>query len=477
MLTALAIFLMAGCAAAEVQAFPVPEGTPSVEVMFEVTANGQPVGVYSDYNLRYYEVGMGYFNFDPGETVEVKIKPSFGFRTVKILPESLAPEFTVKDGVITFRMDRPGDDLSLVFNNKYQAYAFHLITNPIDHDEEIKNAPNTMYFGPGYHDFTHTELVVPSNTTLYVDAGAVINGPVVVRNARNVDVCGTGLIMMSEENAIDPVYGNIALCLNHAENVTVRDVIVRKHRRAGWTTHIYFSSNVLMENYHVVSTHSASTDAMNISNSQNIEVRNCFLRACDDTVSIKGLGQSETPAGSPPNENIHISGCQLWNDCNNAMVVGEESFAAYYDNISFRDMDVIFSYDDPGYHEKLEERSVMSIVALHGTQIRNILWEDIRVNDCQRLVCFRFLDNFWFGTIQGDQSFPGSIRNVTLRNIQSNSQNDSAICNQILMLGWAADKPIVGVTFENIVINGEKLQNTRSPYLIKNQYVHHLQFK
>ncbi len=478
LLLAFLFVCIVGSAAADVQAYPVPEGTPNEYAPFAITANGQEVGVYGDLNSESYEIGFAYFNFDPGDTVEVKIKADFPFKHVEVLPAGSGIEPTVDGKTMTFTMDNPGQDLSFVFDGDYEGYTLHLFTNEIDHEaESYKGKFGVIYYGPGYHDKSDGEILLSSGMTLYVDAGAVVNGPVVVRYAKNVKILGTGVIMMDKKNALDPTYGNINLCLNNAENVEIGSIIANAHRIQNWTTHIYYSKNVTVNGYHVVSPRYASTDAIDISNSQNVTIKDVFLRSCDDCITVKGLGNASLPDDNPPNENIHVSDSILWSDCNNAMVVGEESMAAYYNDISFRNIDVLYSYDDRDNHERLEERAVMSIVLLHGTEVGNITWEDIRINNCQRLVCFRFLDSFWFGSIQGNQMYPGYVDGVTLRNITCSSNNNSSIANQILIYGWSEDKQIQNVTFENFVVNGTKLVSMLNPYMKVNAYIRNIQFK
>lgn len=478
LLLALIFALCMTSALAEVQAYPVPEGTPTEDAPFAVTANGQEVGVYGDYNGEFYEIGFAYFNFDPGETVEVKVKVDFPFKQVEVLPANAGIVPQVDGDTLTLTVDDPGQDLSFVFDGDYQGYTLHLFTNEIDHEaEKYKGKFGVIYYGPGYHDESHKQIVLGSGMTLYVDAGAVVNAPVVVYNAKNVKILGTGMIMMDKKNAVDPTYGNINLCINNSQNVYIGDIIAHAHRTQNWTTHIYFSKDVTVEGYHVVSPQYASTDAIDISNSQNVTIKDVFLRSCDDCITVKGLGQGATPDDCPPNENIHVSDSQLWNDCNNAMVIGEESMAAYYNDISFRNIDVLYSYDDRDNHERLDERAAMSIVLLHGTEVTNITWEDIRVNNCQRLVCFRFVDSFWFGSIQGNQSFPGYVDGVTLRNITCESNNTGKIANDILIYGWSKDKKIQNVTLENFVVNGKKLNSMMNPYMKVNSYIKNIQFE
>ena len=216
--------------------------------------------------------------------------------------------------------------------------------------------------------------------------------------------------------------------------------VAHAHRPQNWTTHVYYSSDVTLENYHVISTQYAGVDAPDITYSRNVTVKNCFFRSCDGCIAVKGLSSKSSPSDAPPNEHIRVSGCTLWNDCNNAMVIGEESMAAYDDDITFEDIDVLYFYDDRDNHERLEERAVMSTVLLHGTNVRNITWRNIRTNNCQRLICLRFVDSFWFGSIQGNQQFPGGIEHVAFENISCDSE--SKIANQILICGWGRDKKL-----------------------------------
>jgi hypothetical protein len=152
---------------------------------------------------------------------------------------------------------------------------------------------------------------------------------------------------------------------------------------------------------------------------------------------------------------------QIWNDCNNAMCLGAETRASRYEDIHFKDIDVLFSFDDRDHHAELDERSVMSIVCLEGTYFRNISWEDIRVNKCERLICQTFKNSFWFGSIMGDQTTEGGVEGVTYKNISVASNSGSKIANEILLNGWFKDgtptKLINNVVFDNVTIQGKRV--------------------
>ena len=138
-----------------------------------------------------------------------------------------------------------------------------------------------------------------------------------------------------------------------------------------------------MTNTNIIATRYASVDGIDINTCQDCEWDNCFVRSCDDAIAIKGLYQ-DAPDACPANRNLKFTRMQLWNDCNNAFGMGAETHASAYENISLTDSEILFSYDDPNFHEQLEERAALTICALDGTYFRNIRFENVRVNRCER---------------------------------------------------------------------------------------------
>lgn len=133
---------------------------------------------------------------------------------------------------------------------------------------------------------------------------------------------------------------------------------------------------------------------------------------------------------------------------------------------------MLFSYDDKYHHGELNERSVMSIVSLDGTYFRDISWENIRVNRCERLISLTFKDQFWFGSIQGNQQTKGGIDGIIFRNISVSSNSGSQIANEILLNGWQKEgtptKLIRNVTFDNVSIEGNLLTKEKENYIKTN---------
>lgn len=437
--------------------YSVPDGYPQEGApQFNVAVNDKFTGVYTDINAWQKLISFAYFDFNPQQEVEVSITTTKPFGSYKILPESTNITSTREGNIIRFKISEAYQYLSIVFDNNYKGNALHLFANAIDTDAPTESNDNLIYFGPGYHDLakTHGGRIVTGNKDVYIAGGAVVNGAMIV-NGNGNQVSGHGIMMKTSPN-------DLVLIANYAKNALIEGIIVCSHRNGGWTVGMHEASNITVQNMKVVSTRYASTDGFDIVNSNNITMKNTFIRSCDDGIAIKGL-INNIPSLCPPNEKMLFEKLQIWNDCNNAMCLGAETRARHYEDIHFKDIDVLFSYDDRDHHATLDERSVMSIVSLEGTYFRNISWENIRVNRCERLICQTFKDDFWFGSIKGNQDTEGGVDGVTYKNITVASNSGSKIANEILLNGWfkagTPTKIINNVVFDNVTIVGKRVDN------------------
>ena len=163
------------------------------------------------------------------------------------------------------------------------------------------------------------------------------------------------------------------------------------------------------------------------------------------------------------------------------MGIGAENHCQLYENIRFMNSSILFSYDDPDYHEMLDERAAMTICCIHGTFFRNISYENIDVYHCERLIAAGFQPSFWFGGLPGDQTTPGGISNLVYRNINCLKNSRSSIANQIHLYGWQKEgtpaKSVSNVTFENVNIEGTKIGSLSDKCFVVGKNVENVQFK
>lgn len=439
----------------KLKTFAVPNGYPQEgEPLFNISADGQYTGVYTDINAWNALVSFGYFDVQTGEEVEVTITTAKPFTTYQILPESAQIRSKQEGQTIRFKLQEVNQQLSFVFDEDYQGSTLHLFVNKLETNIPQESNENLIYYGPGYHQLEEP-LIIPTGKDLFIDGGAVVEGHVKLPDNIGSRVYGHGMLMCTSP-------GDLVLSASYARKISFEGIIVCSHRNPGWTVGLHACSDVTIDQVKVVSTRYASTDGFDIVNSNNIKMRNTFIRSCDDAIAIKGLIEGN-PADCPPNEYMWFSNIQLWNDCNNAICLGAETRAKHYQHIYFKDIEVLSSYDDRDHHEALDERSVMSIVCLEGTYFCDILWENVRVNRCERLICITFKDSFWFGTILGDQSTPGGVENISYKNVSVKTTSGSRIANEILLNGWhqagTPTKYIRNITFDNVLVEG-KLVNS-----------------
>ena len=448
----------------------IPESVENASDCFDVTVNDSNIGIYSDENYSGGNVDYGYWNIEDGFTSKVVVRTGFDFESVKVYPENLAIEPTVNGNTISFEITENEQQLSLVFDDDYKGNALHLFVNDIDKAPADSEKENVIYFGKGYHDLTQTYengvMELTDNQIVYIDAGAVVRGGFSIREASHVTIKGSGVILSN-------LAENSPKCIDTylSEHILVDGVIANLAVAKQWTTHFCFSNDITVNNYKVISPHYASTDAIDISNSQNVTINNCFLRASDDCVSIKGLGdETSAPSDNPAVENITVQNTVMWNDCNSTMCIGAETRAASFNNITFKNIDVIYSYDDPKLHGQLNDRSVMNIVALWGTDISNVTWEDIRVNECEALIQCSYAENFHNGVLTGNLAdYTGTIDGITFKNITADSTSDSALAGSIAFAGYSADHGISNVTLENVIVNDNAI--TSDDIIIRDDYV------
>lgn len=468
------------CTYAVPEEYPFIEGTP----VFNVSINDKAyVGLYNDFNYWNGNVCFGYFDFKEGTHPTITITTDTDINDFELLPHNADISHVEKDRRhVSFNINKPNQNITLVINGNYKGNVLHLFCNrmekqPVPSDKYNKvthydKQSQTYFFGPGYWNLKkipgcNGSISIKGKQKIYVAPGAVINGQLRITESNKGVECarifGHGMVMNDKETGLN------SLSVEYSEGGHVEGILVHTHRKHCWQTVFSNCSNIKVNDMKIVCTRYASTDGIDIIASNNCSFDNVFVRSSDDCVAIKGLGNLP-PVKSKPQSGLEFKRMQLWNDCNNAFGIGAETRAAYFSDISLTDSEILFSYDDPEFHEHLDERSAMNICSLHGTFFHNIKFENIYVNRCERLIAMGFKSSFWFGALQGDQSTDGEISGITFRNIYSPYDSGSGIANKIWLYGWYSPgtptKYIHDINFDNVVICGKKINSDKDPNII-----------
>ncbi|MGG1634238.1 glycosyl hydrolase family 28 protein [Paenibacillus sp. NRS-1760] len=480
MMAAILIQTLAGCAQPQenVEEKPVQTYAAPVDLPvnyrsndFTVKAGESDIDLYNAGNNSWNKpVSYGYFDIPTSSTIAVT--PNFEFSSFELVPRSLGIKGERSGNTITFKLNGPAN-VSLVVDGNYQGKVLHLFAESPETDIPDPTDPNVIYFGPGFHDlgeYGTPPTMIKSNQTLYISGGAVVRGRFRADHATNITIRGRGIIL-NDYRAQDE-YDDIALALNYVTKSTVRDIIVNRDTNS-WTSSMHGNSDVEVINYKAVSPRYASSDGFNIVSSHDIVFDGSFIHSADDSLAIKGLSQEEDPAKALPVYNITYKNAQLWADGNNAIGIGAETVAAYFKNIHFNNIDVLYNFDDRDHPDGLTDRSAINIFALHGTEFSDISFENIRVEKAKRLINIQMDTTFYFGAIQGSWAWPGSIKGIRYKDITSYSDGT----NEIKVQGWSKDRMISDVIFDNIKINGKKVKAVDDPHFTINQYAENVHVK
>ncbi len=410
--TIVVVLAVSVSAGAEVTVYPAPEGSP-ISQDYTVTVEGKNVDVYGVPTRYGDRACFGYFDIDGPVTVEVQVNFTAGDKSVSVHPRSLGIAAQRENDRFRFRVAAPGS-VTLVVNRDHQNRPLHLFVNP----PAEKPPAGAIEFGPGMHRPGYgNEIKLKDGQTLHIAGGAwVEDGIIRAIGARNIRIMGRGVL--SQMSLQDRDYkgnqrGPVGIYLKDCQDVTLSG-IVETRSVSSWCSMAVNCDRVRLDDFHVIAPVVPSTDGFNPCNSRNVTIRRSFFRTGDDCIAIKGETQLREgkPADQPPVENISVSNCVFWSDNNQVVTIGCETRAKHIHDVRVTDCDVIYNH---GLSDM--KLGVFGITPIHGTDIRDILFENLRVEHvAHNLFCFRFFDSI-FG-IEGDQQFPGNIANVTIRDVK-----------------------------------------------------------
>ena len=296
------------------------------------------------------------------EPLNFEITPKEPFDEVKIRPRSLGITPEVKDGRITFTLEKPAYFTVEAYGRNR---ALHIFADPIaDYDVDI-NSPDVIYYGAGEHDVGWIEL--KSNQTLFIDEGAVVHACIRATDAENIRILGRGILdnsrnkekILFEANVEnnDKAVSNakrahtvqIEYCTNiEIDGITIRDSLVYNVRPLG-------CENLNIRNVKIIGCWRYNSDGIDMHNCKNVHISNCFLRTFDDAICVKGFDffyrSDEAEATQKAMyrggkcydtfENVLVENCVIWNDWGKALEIGAETKAEEIRNITFRGCDII----------------------------------------------------------------------------------------------------------------------------------------
>jgi hypothetical protein len=327
---------------------PAPEGERMSE-FYTLTANGEPVPVYSCRvsAMPFNQVWPGYqrpldqtelaafASIDTAGPLKISVASFRDIQDIVVRPLSKNIIPTTRDHRIDFTIQEPGH-FTIEINGWH--HAFHLFINPLEGSIPAFDDEDVLYFPPGVHHPGKIQL--ESHQTVYIAGGAVVYGSFHAHEASDITICGRGIIDVSES---ERGQGGGAIRLSDCNAITIDGLILRDPDV--WCCSLFGCRQAEINNLKLVGLWRYNADGIDICNSRDIHIRDCFVRAFDDNIVFKGLKwESERRSTSyhqRPVRDIVVERCVVWNDWGRAFEIGAETSAPEIANIVFRDCDII----------------------------------------------------------------------------------------------------------------------------------------
>lgn len=392
--------------------------------------------------------------FDFSGTVEVKVRVNNGnLQNVRIRPTAAGIQPVIEGNTFYFTLDRP-QKLSIEIN-KDTRHNLHLFANPLEANVPNVNDPGVIYFGPGIHkpkDLPGDVFVIPSNKTVYLAGGAVLQGKLLCNNAENVRICGRGIIDQ-------PVRG---VEITHSHNISIDGITVINPKH--YTVYMGESRSISISNLKSFSA-GGWTDGLDMMSCSDVNIKDVFLRTSDDCIAIYAhrwnfYGNSR---------NVNVSDAVLWADVAHPTMIGLHGNTTHagdtIENISFRNIDILeHDEDDRNY------QGCLAINTGDFNLVQNVRYEDVRIDNFEegQLLNLRVYENPKYTTGAGR-----NIENILFKNISYIGSG----ANLSIIEGFSDERRIKNVTFQNLRINGNLILDAESAGIKTGKFVDGVKFE
>lgn len=369
---------------------------------------------------------MSYFDFS-GE-VEVSVTYNKGNITQsRIRPLSYNIPHTVKGRTIVFKLYRPAN-LSVEVNGDI-FHNLHLFANPINEFKPDQRDTNLLYFGPGIHEVKGKILKVPSGKTVYLAGGAILRAQILIKDATNVRVLGSGMVDIAVKQGVR---------IANSKNVLVEGVFCTQCFTGG-------SDSVTIRNVKSMSYYGWG-DGMNVMSSSNVLFDGVFNRNSDDCTTVYGTRLGFTGSS----RNITMQNSTLWADVAHPILIGTHGNTPNPDtleNLNYINIDILDHKE-----AQIDYQGCLSIDAGDNNLVRNVRFENIRIEDFRQgqLINIRVFFNSKYCTSPGR-----GVENVLLKDITYNGKNAS----MSIIAGYNEERKVKNIVFENLIINGQLISD------------------
>ena len=432
----------------------------------EVRVNGYDLFVYDvmvnhehiwNANTQPSSTPMTYFDLQGTARMEIRM-PGLEreVESAVVMPASAGIKPEVSEGTVRFSVTQPGQ-YTVVFNGDVNK-ALHIFVNPIEENAPDPEDPNVYYIGPG--EWVMDAIALHDGETLYISGGAVLHSIISVAGAKDVRICGRGIIDGSDYPAWNQPgsYARVPINLDHSKNVTVEDVIVANSNC--WNVNSYSCRDVTMNNVKVISGRQ-NGDGFTFQSCTNHTVTNCFARTWDDSLVIKNYSGST--------KGITFRNCQIWTDLAQSMEIGYETDKGLtldpeISQVLFEDITVLYNFHKPVISIHNSDDAFVHDVTYRNITVENAFMQGDNGNN-KELIEMTLQNSSW-STVRDEF---GNIDNVLIDGLTVVNTADGKIPRSRFS-GQDEEHRITNVTMRNVTILGTPMTGLKEMKISVNEY-------
>ena len=380
------------------------------------------------------------------EEINVEIEVSKPFEKVVIRPYSSKVNFKTENTKITFSMT--GKERAIVeLDDALESPLYILLGEYIPCPEK---ADYVFESGKAYNIGA---LELTSNQVVYIEEGAVVSGYFKSRMADNIKICGNGIVYGGNWHKWDENSGEQLIVPVLGENIEIRGITLLD----GGSWHIVpvACKNVLIEDVNILGK-VITGDGIDIVGCENVTIRNCFIRANDDCISVKAV-EYQDPSGCTDVKNILVENCLFWNaEFGNTLEIGYETRCDEISDIIFKNCDIVHCQ-----YEGNQSGGVLTIHNADRAEVHDIYYENIRIEDAQE----KFIDIKTLDSKYSKDRERGMIHDIYFKNIEI----VDGVFPVSIIRGYEMKNEICrphGFYFENIVVHDKKIETVNDMRMV-----------
>ncbi|WP_294083508.1 glycosyl hydrolase family 28 protein [Proteiniphilum sp. UBA5384] len=358
---------------------------------------------------------------------------------IKIVSSTAFTDFVLSPKRFNIATVKKGNELTFVIPEYYN----YTLVIPGQEPLMLFGAPdlssykteNAVVFEKGVHTAPDGLFKLESNTTYYLEEGAILNGKVLIQNAQNVKIIGRGYI----DDRTKPSRGNFLRVYN-SENIELKGFGIR-HATQGWQVDMVNSKEIQVSYLNLLS-FGLNNDGLDLGTGcSQVHFEHCFIGAGDD-----GFGWHATNAaedGEEPLTDCTARDCIIWKGkVGHGIRIGSSLETSAVKNLHFKDIDIV----------RIADGRAIVIPHSDWAEVKDIVFEGVRdEKPDQGGFVAAYIGQTQFSNPAGYR--PGSISDIQFINCVSNGTN-------IRLEGYDEKHKIKNIIFKNVKLAGRPMQQS-----------------